>query len=511
MTIKYLFASFFILFLIASCTKISETEIGTGLIPPVDGVIVKDTNITIYAKNASDIDTVRPSLFEDHALGYVNDPLFGITTAAVYVQMQPTSFPFSFGAGSDSLILDSVVLALDVRGAWGDTAQPLSLHVKELSNNQTFTSDSGLIIYNNTSAFATTNDLTYNGAAPVFPTAVNDSFHVYQDSGVNMLRIRLTDEFGNRLLHTYDSSHQYSTDSAFRAAFKGFEVSADAVGNSLLRIGLANNSGVAEPNTKLAVYYKIANSAGTKDTAVTYFTINPATSAHSNFINRNKSMAQIATYYPPKAGQNDEYVYMQSGPGTFATITIDSGISRLPNLIIHRAEIVMEQAPDAASPLLDNFTTPYLFLLVKPDNNIAFQNDTSKFLIPGFDPGNVSTYDALFTFQTAGSLQVLANYSEFGGIPLRKTSEGVAINYYNFNVSRYIQGIVTNKNPQYSFTLYTPYREVFGLTNQLTSFGRVTSSPVNSAAIGRVKLYGGGDYNANPHRMKLHIVYSVPH
>ena len=28
---------------IVSCTKISTTEIGTGLIPPIDGIITKDT------------------------------------------------------------------------------------------------------------------------------------------------------------------------------------------------------------------------------------------------------------------------------------------------------------------------------------------------------------------------------------------------------------------------------------------------------------------------------------
>ena len=512
MKINRLFFSLLFIFFVSACTKISETEIGTGLIPAIDGIITKDTNITIYAKNWTDVDTVRPSLSDDHALGYINDPLFGTTTAAINVQMQPTSFPFSFGVGSDSLTLDSVVLALAYRGVWGDSAQPLSLHVKELDNTQTFSYDSiyrnaMFVVYNNYSQFTASNDLTYNGVASRDLRLLNDSFHVFQDSGINMLRIRLTDDFGNRLLHTYDTANQYKTDSSFRSAFKGFQVSADAVGNALLKIGLASSGG-AEPNTKLAIYYKRKTTSGTTDTTVTYFTVNTlgsttvnVGSAHSNYIKRDLGAGQAGSYYSSANGsKNDNYLYIQSSPGTKALITIDSlALKKLPNLIIHRAEIIMEQSRDASSPLLDEFTSPYLFLLAK-------ESDTSFFNIPGFDSSSLAASDAVFT---SG---ILSNYSEFGGLPFKKNNtEGQKINYYNFNLSRYIQGIVTKKNMPYTFVLYTPYKEAFKLVKNIESYGRVASTPYNSAGIGRVKLYGGGDDTTNVHRMKLHIVYSVPH
>lgn len=510
MKVNRLFFSLLFIFFVSACTKISETDIGTGLIPAIDGVITKDTDITIYAKNWNDKDTARPSLSDDHALGYINDPLFGTTMAAINVQMQPTSFPFSFGAGSDSLTLDSVVLALAYRGVWGDNTQPLSLHVKELDNAQTFSYDSiysntTYIIYNNTSLFTATNDLTYNGVAFRDPRLLDDSFHAFQDSGTNMLRIRLTDDFGNRLLHTYSSTVQYNTDSAFRTAFKGFQISADAVGNALLKIGLAN-SGVAEANTKLAIYYKRKTTSSTTDTTVSYFTVNTlgsttsnSGSAHSNYIKRDLGAGQAGNYYTSSSGAKDDgFVYIQSTPGTRALITIDpAALRNLPNLIIHRAEIIMEQARDVNSLSLDTILSPNLFLLAK-------ETDTSWFNIPGFDSSSLISSDAEFT---SG---ILSNYSAFGGFPLQKNnSEGQKFNYYNFDLSRYIQGIVTKKNMPYTFVLYTPYKESFKLIKNVESYGRVSSTPYNSAGIGRVKLYGGD--TTNTHRMKLHITYSIPH
>ena len=517
MAIKYSFFSLLLILCLSACTKIQETEIGTGLIPPVDGVVTKDTTLYINAKNGGSTDSISPSLYDDHALGYLNDPLFGITQATVNMQLLPSSTPLTFEVSSDSLILDSVVLALDVRGVWGDSNQNLSLHVKELDNDISFESDSSSINYNNNYSLSAGNDITYNGvASSINPRTANDSFHVFEDSGLNMIRIRLSDDFGNKLLHTFTSDKEYLNDSAFKIAFKGLQVSADATGNSLLRKGLANSSTLTgEVNTKVALYYKYRNTTdGTQDTSVKYFTIetnpqlvNGVGSAHSNYIQRQYSAGQIAAYYPATSPSvNDDYLYIQSAPGTYATLTIDSGLTKLPNWIIHRAEIIMQQAPDAASPMFDNYTTPYLFLLSRQSESQPFEKDTTKFVIPGFDTSNPSTSDAVF------SAGVLSNYTDFGGFPRRGTFNGTPnINYYNFDISRYVQGIVTNKNKAYPLTLYTPFREIFQITKGIASYGYLSTTPYNNAGIGRVKLYGGGTDSTNTHRMKLHIVYSIPH
>src|SRR4051812_4195877 len=100
-----------LVFFFSACTKIVTTDIGTGLIPPVDSVNTKEMYLDIVSKNIADTIT-RVGTGDDHSLGYVNDPLFGQTTATINVQLKPTSFPFYFPSAKDSLSIDSAILIL---------------------------------------------------------------------------------------------------------------------------------------------------------------------------------------------------------------------------------------------------------------------------------------------------------------------------------------------------------------------------------------------------------------
>ena len=103
------------------------------------------------------------------------------------------------------------------------------------------------------------------------PLTLDDSIHVFQDSGINMIRIKLNDAFGKKLLLDYDSSDVYKNDSTFHNAFKGLQVYAEGANNALLRIGLT------DANTKLALYYRYhpEDSASTVvKSAVKYFIVN---------------------------------------------------------------------------------------------------------------------------------------------------------------------------------------------------------------------------------------------
>src|SRR6478609_5650570 len=121
---------FFLIFitLFFACTKIVTTDIGSDLIPPVDGIITKDTFLTVMSKNVG-YDTISVGISDDHVLGYTNDPIFGTTRASLNFQVAPPSNPFSWGFAPKDIILDSVVLCLSYKGAWGDTLKDLRLHV----------------------------------------------------------------------------------------------------------------------------------------------------------------------------------------------------------------------------------------------------------------------------------------------------------------------------------------------------------------------------------------------
>ena len=92
---KFIFFSS-LLFAFFACTKITNTDIGSGLIPPVDNVNTKDTMIDVITKNQS-FDTVAVGFSDNHVLGYISaDPVFGITNAAVNFQVALPNSAFNF-------------------------------------------------------------------------------------------------------------------------------------------------------------------------------------------------------------------------------------------------------------------------------------------------------------------------------------------------------------------------------------------------------------------------------
>ena len=75
----------------------------------------------------------------------------------------------------------------------------------------------------------------------------------------------------------------------------------------------------------------------------------------------------------------------------------------------------------------------------------------------------------------------------------------------NFNITRYIQHVVTQTQPAYDFRLYAPFivKNQYGITTETTG---TISFPVNpTMARGRVRLAGG---TPGSQRMRLRIVYS---
>jgi len=68
-----------------SCTRVSSTDIGSGLIPAVDGVNTFDTTFSVITDSYEDLDTVRVYKSDNHVLGAItNDPLFGKTTGKLF-------------------------------------------------------------------------------------------------------------------------------------------------------------------------------------------------------------------------------------------------------------------------------------------------------------------------------------------------------------------------------------------------------------------------------------------
>ncbi len=480
-----------------ACTKIKSTNLGLGIIPPVDGVTTKDTVLEVLSVNAGR-DTLHAAIDNEYALGYVNDPLFGKTTARINLELKPgnRNNAYAFEAGRDSLMLDSVVLVLHYKGAWADTSRPLRLQVYEIAQSSRMKADSD---YLSTEHFTTTgSSLNYNGnAAVIDPQRLNDSLHLFRENTTAQIRIRLNDQLGNRLLKAYDSTNAYHSDSAFSTYFAGFQVVPEAVGNSLLKLSL---TGV---NTKLALYYRYIKRAGGTDTTVRNFSFVYTRNSlgqliytgcgHANSIDRDWTGTELAAHFPSSAAtRQDSLLYLQAAPGLFSKISIP-GLSNLPNIVVHRAELLMEQVPDNTDAS-QYFSAPALFVA-------AYRGD-SMYHRFAMSP------DIQF-FQ--GSIGVNLYNSAYGGLPIkRKDSSGQMLVSYAINLSRYVQGIVTRKEPNYNLVLFAPYPHYIYLDAASAAAAPVYSRPLGDEAFGiatgRVRL-GGGSHSR--HRMRLRIVYSL--
>ena len=177
---------------------------------------------------------------------------------------------------------------------------------------------------------------------------------------------------------------------------------------------------------------------------------------------------------------NQEHIYMQTSPGTRAFINI-SKLAGMRNVIVHRAEVLMYQEPDASDTYL---TPPNLFLT-------ALKEDSTRaaFAIP---------YDISFV---GGGIN---NLTQFGVAPRQKEDKSY---FYSFDVSRYVQGIVTRKEKIFNLMLMAPYNQSIYTDSTLRYIVPISSPVLNTVGTGRVRL-GGGNNSDSRYKMRLHIVYS---
>ena len=469
----------------AACTKIDTTTLGSGLIPPIDGILTKDTTLDIIAKNTN-FDTVAVGIADDHIIGYINDPVFGKTQASVAAQFMPPYFKYQFPVGKDSLHIDSVVLSLGYRGFYGDSTRPVSLRVFRIEGEQIFRADS---IYKNYQTIEKGLELT--------EYKVPKTFFIRQapfdSSYFNNIRIRLDSSYGTELLKNYDTTTAYANDSLFSAYIKGLVIESELNGNTLIRTNLLDTG------TKLILYYRYdrKDSVGKKDTTYATFNVNSFVSAHSNTILRDRTGSEMAQYLPANSNSEDDKIFLQSGPGSYATLKI-KGLEGLPNMIVHRAEIIMDQIPDYTSNSDDLFSVPNLFL--------SGINDSNRFAIPPSDPFEAYTFPSPVV---SLSSQGISNLSSFGCFPKSKidATSGKQVSYYTFDISRYVQSVTTRNIDTIKFALWAPYGGYIRGSATSLYYYPISSSIINFPGIGRVRLGGG---NNAEHKMRLHIIYSVP-
>lgn len=468
-----------ILYFEQSCQRIDTTDLGVGLIPAVDNVNTFETILEVKTDNILLPDSSIVSRTANHALGILEDPEFGTTTANIYFDVLPTTSGTSPFVNKDSIKgnIDSVILSLDYTGLYGDSTSIENIGVYEIDQSADFADTSYMI---NHSDFAVVSSPLK--VQTVDFTTLNDPHVIKKGEDTtlvteeNLLRIRLDKSLGLRLA-AYDTSNAYYSDSTFRKYFKGFALKVDPNGagsrKALAYFNLTDNT-----KTRLTVYYRTVNN-GVPDTTYTEFVYKDQVAIGANLVKRNT----VASNYIKNItipSKNKEKLYIQSSPGSYASLTIP-GLDTMSNKLIYRAELIVNEL---YAPTNQMFAQPdYLFV-------DYFDSSTSKY----------STFIHDFSVSTDG-------YNpDFGMIPKSiMNSANEQVFQWKFNISRYVQGIVTRKEKNQLLRLYAPFLTT---VNYNYSGSGVLNGALNinsNIAKGRV-IVGGGLHPTQP--MKVRVIYS---
>lgn len=495
-----------ILIFIASCTKLDTTNIGGDLLPEVDNINTFADTLEIIASQGDnclgvDYDSTKMSLSENHIIGHISDDgLMGGTDAELFLQLKPNFYPYFIGLSRDTILKsDSVVLCLSYKGSWGDTATPMTFQVFEVPNTQHGLWDS-ITQYNPVSYQPAIGNPLSNPTTVYLNQLGNyTKYGIKGDSINNQIRIKLDNSFKDLLFSRDSSSTNYTNnaflnDSMFRAKFNnGFVIKATS-GNALTYIDLYQDG-----KTRLELHYSKKNkisdtSYSAIDTTYSFWFFKSGldgstvrNSSLSNYIKR-----QIRPFSEPSDTLvGNEEIWLQTTPGTFATLKIPK-LDTISNRIIHRAEIEIQEITDGTQSTL--FTPPgFMYLDLVDSINPLKYKPIYRDLNPNtfYDPDYKNT---VYPYFPSGNR---VDYSYFGGYQRKRGTQ----TYYTINITRYLQQLVTNKGNNYKMRLFPAH-----------SFRYSQYSPYffqygNSLAEGRIKVGGGNNPNPN-YRMRLRIVYS---
>jgi hypothetical protein len=462
-----------IILLCTACNKIDTTDLGNELIPAVDNVNTFQTILDITSENVLFDDTTR-KYAGDYGVGVIeDDPEFGKTRGALYFGTAPTSFGTHPFIKQDSVVIDSVVLSLAFSSLYGDSNSIQEFEVREIDQSAEFSVDSAYMLGH--PDFPVVPQLL--GSKQVNFTTLNDTIqYVEAKDTVNSsreLRIKLDTNFGRRFVN-YTVDNAYKNDTVFKTVFKGFEVKVNDASQQKNALAYFN---IADTKSRLTFYLRVVNN-GKTDTVAPYFTHLSGRDPQANLIRRTPAHGYLTAI--TNANPNADKIYMQTTPGSYAKLTIQ-GLDTFAqtNRVIHLADLTVNRVEG----LQDNiYTAPTLLFL----DAINAARDSAFTIRTDFIPSSTAPgYDV----------------STIGGV-LRNN------NSYSFNISRYLQGIVTRKEPIQTLRIYAPYTtSPFYMPKNGIPTEKVSLTVNTPAAAGRIILAGGA-FPDETKKLRLRIIYS---
>jgi hypothetical protein len=262
---------------------------------------------------------VKTSGVTSGILGNTSDPFFGSTTAGFFANFRTTTNNINFGS---SLELDSCVLVLRYRAKYGSFSQPLSVAVYELDQDIL----SGTDYFSHASFAIKTPPVAQISQ---FTPNTTDSVRVYGRAFAPQMRIKLSNDFGNKLLLA--DSFNLANSAAFLSFMKGLRVAVQpgSAGNGFVALDLESTE------SGIALYYR--NSAN--DSLVYLFPITASGQRVNRFEHTFGNI--IHQYLNNSEDESDEQLPILSGGGTRAKLTVPQLDSLPKNIAVNKAELII--------------------------------------------------------------------------------------------------------------------------------------------------------------------------
>lgn len=332
-----LFATFA---LIATACHDDTGPIGIGLSSNLMGTEFTDT-VTIEAHSLLE-DTINTTNMSANIVGSLHDPVFGNSTAAIYTQFGLTGAGVNFG---ENPVIDSVVLTLQIAGYYGDTTSKVGIRAYELtealSPNTQYHQGSTVAFDNTPLNYSLTGYTIAPGSIITIDTTIYNPH----------LRIRLTNDFGQKLL---DNQTEMSSTTTFSNFFKGLYISAESHTDNT---GYMLITGMTSSLTGIILYYHNDSESAIR---YTFPCLNTCVRFnrfwHDYDASTDADFRQEVLENSPSAGTQKLFVQATGGVKTKITFPyLQNAFKTLDNkVVINRAELVITNA----SPDEEYFVAP---------------------------------------------------------------------------------------------------------------------------------------------------------
>jgi len=381
------------------CQKESQS-LGVNLMPGVKEIETRfhqDKDISAYTFTDDSIRVDRPRY---NMIGSFNDPLFGYTSGYFAAQFR---LPYNPKYEADAA-LDSVILQMSYKYVYGDTLTTQTILVHQLDGDIHY--DNPYLSTFNLKNLANPNVI---GSVDFIPKFRTDS--TKRDTTAQILRVPLNSVFGDSLLKM-NPAHMVDND-VFIRKFKGLLIETAPVSRkgSLIKVDA--------PSAYIVVYYHTA----AHDSLGFGYRLSANSAAVSGYVHDYSTSKFFANLNNESATNNDTLAYLQPTGGTKVKINIP-GLTTWKdsaNYAINKATLTIR---------VDTLMTDFKHYQIPPQLYLKIV-DNGKEVFPKDGLISLSYYGGYFN-------------------PLTGT--------YTFNITQYLQQIISGEKQNSSFYLVHPER-----------------------------------------------------